>query len=163
MADNRVIGQDNQLPWRLPADLKHFKRITMGKPVIMGRKTFESIGRPLPGRRNIVVTTAAAFHAEGCSVAGSIDEALAQAADSEEIMIIGGGTLYESCLDQARRIYLTCIHQAFAGDTFFPELDPRQWQERERVDHAPDDVNPYAYSFMVLERRAAAEPRPPAS
>jgi dihydrofolate reductase len=151
MARNRVIGHDNGLPWRLPADLRHFKSVTMGKPIIMGRKTFESIGRPLPGRANIVVTRDPAYQAEGCVVAHSIEAALAAAGDAEEVMVIGGADFYRQLLPRADRIYLTLIDAEFAGDASFPELDPVQWQERSREDHAPDADNPYPYSFIVLE------------
>jgi len=152
-ARNDVIGSDNRLPWRLPADLKHFKQITMGKPVVMGRKTFESIGRPLPGRANIIITQNRAYNAPGCLVVNSIDQALAAAAGGDEIMIIGGATLYAACLPSATRIYLTRIHHDFSGDARFPAPDAEQWRETERRDCAADDKNPYAYSFIVLERR----------
>jgi dihydrofolate reductase len=152
-ARNDVIGERNRLPWRLPADLKHFKQITMGKPVVMGRKTFESIGRPLPGRANIVLTQSGDYTAPGCQVVHSVDQALAAAAGSDEVMVIGGGTLYAACLSRATRIYLTRIHHDFAGDARFPALDVRQWRETYRRDHAADDKNPYAYSFIVLERQ----------
>jgi dihydrofolate reductase len=151
MARNRVIGKDNGLPWRLPADLRHFKVITMGKPIIMGRKTFDSIGRPLPGRTNIVVTRDPAYQAEGCVVAHSIEAALAAAGEAEEVMIIGGADFYRQLLPRADRIYLTRIDAEIEGDTWFPELDAAQWRERSREDHVPDADNPYPYSFIVLE------------
>lgn len=151
MARNGVIGRDNQLPWRLPADLRHFKAITMDKPVVMGRKTFDSIGRPLPGRANIVVTRDPAYRAEGCRVVHSIEAALAAAGDAAEVMIIGGADFYRQLLPRADRIYLTFIDAEFEGDTWFPELDPARWQERSREDHAPDEQNPYPYSFILLE------------
>lgn len=151
MARNGVIGRDNQLPWRLPADLRHFKTVTMGKPIIMGRKTYDSIGRPLPGRTNIVVTRDPAYQAEGCLVVHSIEEALAAAGDAAEVMVIGGAEFYRQLLPRADRIYLTRIDAEFEGDTWFPELDPARWQERSREDHAPDADNPYPYSFVVLE------------
>ena len=149
MAENRVIGRDNGLPWHLPADLKHFKAITMGKPIIMGRKTWESIGRPLPGRINIVVTRTPNFMADGCVVVHSIEEALA---GHDEAMVIGGAEFYRQVLPQATTLYLTLVHDVFDGDTFFPELDEQAWREVERSDFAADEKNPHAYSFIRLER-----------
>lgn len=154
MSRNRVIGKGNALPWHLPADLKYFKRITLGKPIIMGRKTFESIGRPLPGRVNIIVTHELAYRADGCTVVHSIDEAISIAQAHEEVMVIGGAKLFEQVLPRAERIYLTEIDEEFAGDIFFPELDRRAWREIQRAAHAPDEQNPYAYSFVVLERKS---------
>ena len=152
MGRNRVIGINNTLPWRLPADLKHFKQITMGKPVLMGRKTYESIGKPLPGRTNIIISRDDDYRVPGCIVARSIDAALASAAGHEEIMVIGGAALYEQMLPRADRLYLTLIDEDFKGDAWFPEINPVQWQEQERVDHAPDAANPYHYSFLMLQR-----------
>lgn len=151
MAENRVIGRDNTLPWRLSADLKRFRAITMGKPVVMGRKTFESIGRPLDGRRNIVVTRSADFHPQGVTVVGSVDEALAQAGDLEA-MVIGGASIYEQTLPLADRMYLTEIHAAFDGDTRFPDYDPAQWRETERSDVAAGVDAEFGYAFVILER-----------
>jgi dihydrofolate reductase len=156
MADNRVIGQDNRLPWHLPADLRHFKQLTVGKPVMMGRKTHESIGRPLPERTNIVVTRDRSYTAPGCVVVHSIESALKAAADHEEVMVIGGMDFYWQLLPKADRIYLTLVHAEFEGDALFPELDERQWREVERVDCAPDEKNPWPYSFIRLERVASA-------
>ncbi|MDX1252093.1 MAG: type 3 dihydrofolate reductase [Gammaproteobacteria bacterium] len=155
MADNRVIGIDNTLPWRLPADLKHFKKITLGKPILMGRKTYESIGKPLPERTNIIVTADRDYQAPGCVVVHSIDEALAACGNSEETMVIGGASFYEQLLPRADRLYLTLIHENFAGDAWFPAYDPAQWQEIERTDHQPDEANPYRYSFVVMKRSPA--------
>lgn len=152
-ARNDVIGSDNHLPWHLPADLKHFKQVTIGKPVIMGRKTFESIGRALPGRANIVITQRPDYTAPGCRVVNTVDQALNAAGDSDEVMIIGGATLYAACLARATRIYLTRIHHEFPGDARFPALDARQWREVDRRDCPADEKNPYAHSFIVLERR----------
>jgi dihydrofolate reductase len=156
ISENRVIGRRGQLPWRLPADLRRFKAITMGKPILMGRRTFESIGRPLPARKNLLVTTRADYRAPGCTVCHSIEEALATAGQAPEVLVIGGASLYRSLLPRAERIYLTLIHARCTGDTFFPELDPGAWQETERSDHAPDAENALPYSFLVLEpaRRA---------
>ena len=152
MGRDRVIGINNTLPWRLQADLKHFKQITMGKPVLMGRKTYESIGKPLPGRTNIIISRDGDYRVPGCIVAHSIDAALASAAGHEEIMVIGGAALYEQMLPRADRLYLTLIDEDFKGDAWFPEINPAQWQEMERVNHAPDAANPYHYSFLMLQR-----------
>ena len=152
LSRNRVIGKDNQLPWRLPADLKHFKAVTLGKPVIMGRKTFESIGKPLPGRDNIVVTRDPQFRADGIAVAHSLDDALAQGRTAPEIMLIGGAQLYTQALPRAQRLYLTLIHTDIDGDAHFPKYDPAAWRETAREDHAADDSNPHSYSFVILER-----------
>lgn len=152
-ARNKVIGRDNAMPWHLPADLKYFKRITLGKPVIMGRKTFEAIGRPLPGRANIIVTHDAGYVAADCRVVHSIEEALRAVEGAGETMVIGGAKLFEQLLPRAGRIYLTEVHDDFAGDAWFPEMDPNQWRETGRIDCPPDEANPHAYSFVVLERR----------
>lgn len=153
MGEGRVIGIDNRLPWRLPADLKRFRQLTLGKPVLMGRKTFESIGKPLAGRHNIVVTQDRAFQAEGVAVAHSIDEAIAAAGDVPELMVIGGAALYSQLMPRADRLYLTEIHQRFEGDAFFPAYSPDEWREIERTGHAADEAHAYAYSFIVLDRR----------
>ena len=155
MGKDRVIGIDNRLPWRLPADMKHFRALTLGKPVLMGRKTFDSIGKPLPGRTNIVVSQDPDFQPEGVTVARSIAEALAAGREADEIMVIGGASFYAQLLPRAQRLYLTEIHQEFAGDAFFPAWDPRQWREIERDDHAADGDNIYPYSFITLARREA--------
>ena len=152
MANGRVIGIENRLPWRLPADMKHFRAVTMGKPVLMGRKTFDSIGKPLPGRINIVVTQDQNFGPEGVNVAYSIEEALAAANDAEEIMVIGGASFYAQLLPRAQRLYITEIHHDFAGDAFFPAWDPVAWREIQREDYDPDSSNPFPYSFVSLER-----------
>lgn len=152
MAENRVIGRDNALPWRLPNDLKHFRRVTMGHPIVMGRKNYESIGKPLPGRRNIVVTRSPTFSAPGCVVTHSIDAALAAAGDDPEVFVIGGAELYAQTLVQAQRLYLTEVHAAVPGDTCFPPLDRRAWREIAREHHPEDSTHEYAYSFVTLER-----------
>ena len=154
LSRNRVIGKDNQLPWRLPADLKHFKTVTLGKPVIMGRKTFDSIGKPLPGRSNIVVTRDADYARYGMLVAHSLDEAIALAGDVPEVMLIGGAQLYAEALPRAQRMYLTLIDAIFTGDAHFPEYDADEWHETAREDYTPDEVNSHCYSFVVLERGA---------
>ena len=147
-----VIGQDNRLPWRLPADLRHFRRLTLGKPVILGRRTFESIGKALAGRTNIVLSRAADFTAPGCLVARSAEEALRLAASSDEVMVIGGASIYREFLPRADRIFWTLVEDRFPGDTRFPPFDPEAWREVERVDHEADDLNPHRYSFRTLVR-----------
>jgi len=153
LARNRVIGRDNQLPWRLSADLQHFKGLTMGKPIVMGRKTYESIGRPLPGRTNIVVTRDSSFSAAGCRVVHSIDEALVAAGGADEVMIMGGENLYSQLLPRADRLYLTEVQAEVSGDAWFPEFDETQWQELERESHRADEKNEFDYDFVVLARR----------
>jgi dihydrofolate reductase len=151
VAENSVIGRDNELPWRIPEDLRYFKRVTMGKPVIMGRKTFASIGRPLPGRPNIVVTRDPGWSAEGVDAVRSVDDALALAgrlASGGEVMIIGGAQLFAATSGVADRLYLTEIHARYDGDVFFPQPDPAEWRETSREDHPGDP----AFSFVVLER-----------
>jgi len=152
MDDNRLIGSNNDLPWQMPADLAYFKRTTMGKPIVMGRKTFTSIGRPLPGRRNIVITRNSGFSAPGCEIANGIQAAMSLCSDVEEVMLIGGASLYQQTIDQATRLYVTRIHHSFDGDTWFPEIDPGLWKEESREDHNADHSNPYAYSFMKFSR-----------
>ena len=152
VADNGVIGRDGDLPWRLPADLKRFKKITMGKPMIMGRKTWESIGKALPGRVSIIVSRDPAFRAEGGVVATSIVEALVEANDSDEVMVIGGAALYASLLPRADVMYLTAVHAEPRGDVTFPEWNPEDWEETSREEHASDDNNPHAYTFRTLKR-----------
>ncbi|MFP5344679.1 MAG: type 3 dihydrofolate reductase [Gammaproteobacteria bacterium] len=153
MDENRVIGRNNALPWRLPADMRHFREVTMGKPLLMGRKTFESIGKPLPGRRNIILTRDTDYHAPGCEVAHTIEAALAAAADSEELMVLGGADLFAQLLPRAARLYLTEIHACFSGDAWFPAFDTGEWVETDRSNHAADEKNPYAYSFVTWDRR----------
>jgi dihydrofolate reductase len=152
MTADRVIGSDNRLPWHLPADLAHFKRLTVGKPILMGRRTWESIGRPLPERTNIVITRDADYTAPGCVVVHSLEAALRAAGHNPEIMVIGGAELYRQALPQAERIYLTEVHGSFEGDTFFPELGEDDWREVERCDYDPDEKNSHAYSFVTLQR-----------
>ncbi len=153
MTDDRVIGINNSLPWKLPSDMKWFRQHTLGKPILMGRKTFESFGaRPLPERVNIVVTRDQAYQAEGAVVAHSIDEALQAAGDVKEIMIIGGASFYQQMLPRARRLYLTRVHAKVKGDAWFPEFDQSQWRQVERIDHEADERNACAHSFIILER-----------
>jgi len=156
MARNRVIGRDNQLPWRLPADLAYFKRVTMGHPIIMGRRTYESIGRPLPGRLNIVVSRSPQFSAPGCTVVPSLAEAWRAAGDAEEVCVIGGTSIFAEALPAADRIHLTEVEAEVPGDTWFPEFDRGEWTEREVERHAPDERHAYPFRIVVLERRPAA-------
>ncbi len=157
MTPQRVIGKDGDMPWHLPAELRHFKETTMGRPIVMGRRTHESIGRALPGRQNIVVTRDPGYRSEGVCVVHGLDEAIAAAGDAEEIMIIGGETLYRQALGRAGRIYLTLVHARLEGDTWFPELDTEGWQEVHRSERAADEGNPYPMSFIVLDRKTAPD------
>jgi len=152
MDENRLIGSNNQLPWHLPADLAFFKSTTMGKPIIMGRKTFESIGKPLPGRRNIVVTRDPAFSANGCDIADGIDAALSYCSNDEEVMLIGGASLYQQTIALATRMYITRIHHHFDGDTWFPEFEDNDWKIESQQDCNADQSNPFAYSFVKFVR-----------
>ena len=152
-AANRVIGSNNRMPWHLPADLAHFKRVTMGRPVIMGRKTWESIGRALPGRLNIVITRTASFTASGATVVGSLDEAYRAAGNVDKGFIIGGGQVYAEAMSTADRIYLTEIATEVEGDTWFPAFDRSQWKETLMGEHAPDEKNAHPLRFLLLERR----------
>ena len=153
MDENRLIGSNNSLPWHLPADFAYFKRVTMDKPIIMGRKTYESIGRPLPGRRNIIISRDPDYHAEGCETANSLQAALELVADQDEAMLIGGANLYAQTLELADTLYITEIHATFKGDAWFPVIDPEIWSETTREDHAADEKNAYAYSFVTYTRR----------
>lgn len=154
MDRNRVIGQGNRLPWKLPADMKHFRQMTLGKPVLMGRKTFESIGKPLAKRTNIIVTHNRNYQADGCIVTHSIDEALVAAKDRAEVMIIGGASIYKLFLPCADRLYLTQVHESFVGDAYFPTFDWADWQEAKRIDRQSDEKNPYPHSFLFMHRRS---------
>lgn len=153
-AENRVIGRDNQLIWHLPADLKHFKQLTQGHPVVMGRRTYESIGRPLPNRTNIVVTRQTDWQATGCETVHSVPAALERAAQlDEEVFVIGGAEIYQQALPAADTIYLTEVHHEFEGDVLFPELDHAVWREVSRQRHEADDKHAYPFSFVTLKRR----------
>ena len=149
---NNVIGAKGNLPWRLSSDLKRFKALTMGKPIVMGRRTYESIGRPLPGRQNIVVTRNPDFVADGCDVVSSVDAAIQAASDAEEIMIIGGSHIYEAFLPRAHRIYLTRVQAEVEGDAFLPEFNSNDWQETDIEKHNADESNDYDVIFSILER-----------
>jgi len=152
MDRNRLIGRENALPWALPADMAWFKQHTMGKPILMGRKTYASIGRALPGRTNLVLTRQTDLHIDGCVVVHSLADARAAAADADEIMVIGGAEIYTLLMDQAERLYITEIAAAFEGDAWFPPFDRNDWQEVSRHNHEPDEKNIYPYSFSILER-----------
>lgn len=163
VAENGAIGKDNQLLWRLPDDLKYFKSITMGKPIVMGRKTFESIGKPLPGRENIVISRQSALDIPGCTVVNSIEAAVAHVGaqhaahlqhEPAEIMIIGGADIYRQALPITQQIYLTRVHATFDGDVFFPELAADQWRETHREEHAADERHAYPFTFITLERNS---------
>ncbi len=152
MDTRRVIGKANQLPWHLPADLQHFKKITLGKPIIMGRKTYESIGRPLPGRRNVVISRQENFRVPGCDVFSSLVDALDALTHEPEVMVIGGANIFEQALPLADRLFLTIIHEDFEGDTFFPEWSEAEWKEVASETHEPDEKNVYSYTFLELRR-----------
>lgn len=148
-----VIGRAGGLPWHLPADLRRFRRLTLGKPVILGRRTHESIGRALPGRRNVVVSRQAGYHADGCEVVSSLEAALALVQGAPEVMILGGATLYEQALPRADRLQLTRVQGRFEGDVRFPAWDPAEWRETGRTEHPVDAENSHACTFIELERR----------
>jgi dihydrofolate reductase len=151
MAENRAIGKDNDLPWHLPADLKHFKALTMGKPMIMGRKTFDSIGRPLPGRRTIVVTRNMQWYTEGVDAADSLEGAIQMAEMAEEIMIVGGAQIYAQAMVHADRLYVTEVALKIDGDAYFPQIDASEWSETARQSFPAEDGKP-AYAFVTYER-----------
>ena len=151
-ANNRVIGKNNDMPWHLPADLAYFKKTTLGKPIIMGRKTFQSIGRPLPGRKNIVISRDEAYQVEGVEVVNSVDAALALVGDSAEVMVIGGGAIYQHCLAAAQRLYITHINADIAGDTYFPEYDLTVWKKVASEIRPSDEKNQYPLDFSVYEK-----------
>ena len=161
VAANGVIGRENALPWHLPEDLRHFRRTTLGKPVVMGGKTFESIGRPLPGRPNIVVTGTPGWQAEGVTVTDSVPAALdlarelARAAGVDELVVIGGAMIYAAALPLAQRLYVTEVHADVEGDTWFPPVDRADWQEMQREELPASEDNQYAYAFVCFERRSA--------
>ena len=152
MDRNRLIGDGDRLPWRLPADLRRFKVLTMGKPIIMGRRTHETIGKVLPGRRNIVLSRNPDYRAPGCDVVASFEEALGVCEDADELMIVGGAQLYAEALPWAHRLHLTLLHASFSGDAWFPDYDHREWREISREDHEADADSPCAFSFVDLER-----------
>ena len=152
VSNNMAIGVDNDLPWHMPADLGHFKQSTMGCPVIMGRKTYDSIGRPLPGRKNVVLTRSENLSLDGCIIVNNLEEALLQVKDASEVFIIGGQQLYQQALPIAKRLYLTHINAQFEGDTFFPDYSHIEWKQVSLDGHAADEKNNWSYQFEVLER-----------
>lgn len=156
VAENGVIGKGGGLPWRLPADLRHFKELTMGKPIIMGHRTWESLGRPLAGRTNVVLSRRGPIAHPAVQTFPSMDDALRAVQSSEEVMIIGGASLYAEALPRADRLYLTEIHARLEGDTHFPPWDRAQWRETLRVDHPQDAEHPFSFSFTVWTRRHAS-------
>lgn len=156
MDRNRVIGLNNHLPWRLPNDLKRFKELTLGKPVIMGRKTHESIGKPLPGRRNMVLSRHSDYQAPGCETAASFEQALEKIGEAEEIMVIGGAAVYEAALPQSNRLYITLIDEEYVGDTWFPWYDKQKWAEVFREEHPIDETHDVPFVFLQLDRKAVS-------
>ena len=155
VSENGVIGRDRGMPWHLPDDLKHFKSLTLGKPVLMGRRTYESIGRPLPGRTNLVLTRATDWSVPGVTVVADLDAAIRAAGSAPEMVVAGGAQVYALALPRVTRIHLTRIHAIIDGDTRLPELDLRSWRELSRQLHPVDARHPYAMSFVTLERRPA--------
>ena len=151
-AENGVIGSDNRLPWHLPDDLQRFKALSLGKPIVMGRRTFDSIGRPLPGRTNIVISRQRGLAIEGTQVVHSLDEALSAAGAVPELVVIGGAEIFRQVLPRTNTIHLTRVQARVAGDIFFPELDSAQWQESAVEHHAADERHQYAFSFVTLQR-----------
>lgn len=154
MAENRVIGINNQLPWHLPADLHHFKQLTTGHAILMGRKTHESIGRPLPNRLNLIMSRDRSYMADGCVTVSSLDEALAEAAKQHhtQLFVIGGAEIYQLLMPQISQLYLTIVHQTVNGDAVFPAIDQQQWEELDRVRHEADEKNTFAYSFVTMKK-----------
>ncbi|MBM3416280.1 MAG: type 3 dihydrofolate reductase [Bacteroidetes bacterium] len=153
-ATNHTIGKDGKMPWHLPNDMKHFRNITWGMPVVMGRKTFESLGKALPGRKNIVISRQPGWKADGTVAVQSIEDALfvAKETDAKEVMVIGGGEIYRALFDRAKRIYLTRVEAEPDGDTFFPSLNPGQWYLTSQKNHEADEKNAFNYSFQIWER-----------
>ena len=160
MDQNRLIGHGDELPWKLPADLRHFRRHTTGKPILMGRKTYESIGRPLPKRRNLILTRRVGWQAEGTEVFHSLEDACDAVRSENELMVIGGAHVYGAMLPKSDRMLLTIIHARFSGDVFFPQFEPADWLIADREDHQPDETNQYAYSFLELRRTGTGLPLP---
>ncbi len=152
MDEDGVIGRDNALPWRLPDDLKRFKALTFGKPILMGRRTYESIGKPLPGRLNLVLTRSPDWRAQGVEAVHSIEAAVGRARTAPELAVIGGEEVFRLALPLARRLYLTEVHASVGGDTKFPPFDRSEWRETERSEHPADERHAYAMTFSTLER-----------
>jgi dihydrofolate reductase len=155
VANNNVIGMNNQLIWHLPADLKHFKEITMGKTLIMGRKTFESIGKPLPGRKTIIVTRNSDYYAEGCEIASNLKDALCKVKEESEVFVAGGGEIYRQVINLhfTRKMHITRVYANFEGDSYFPEISTEKWELVEREDKPIDEKNPYPFAFLTYKRR----------
>lgn len=153
MSQNHVIGKNSDLPWHISEDLKWFKKNTLGKPVIMGRKTFATLDKPLPGRHNIVITSDQGYHVDGATVTHSLEEALDAAGEADEVMICGGASIYKQALPLVDKMYITLIYHDFEGDTFFPEYDDSQWEEIERLDRYQEH-DEYDYSFLIFERKS---------
>ena len=153
MDRNRVIGRGGALPWHISSDLKNFKKITMGKPILMGRKTHDSIGKPLPGRENIILTNNKKYSAEGCTVKNTLDEVYSYCEEQLELVVMGGAILYSQTLDKADKLYITEVNASVNGDTFFPEYKSNQWREISRESFNADENNEFDYSFTVLERK----------
>ncbi|MDP0588366.1 MAG: dihydrofolate reductase [Candidatus Endonucleobacter bathymodioli] len=159
VAENNTIGMKNKMPWHLPGDLKYFKTVTMGKPIIMGRKTFESLGKPLPGRVNIVISRDESYYHEDIRVVHSLSDALSLAVEIattdgvDELIVIGGAEIFRQALPQAERLYLTRVHHSFEGDAFFPDFDDSQWQESSREDKCTDETSHLTYSYLVMDRK----------
>ncbi len=156
-AENNAIGKDNKLLWHLPADLKRFKSLTMGHPIIMGRKTFESIGRPLPGRTNIIITRNKDLRTEGVLLAGTMQEALAVSGNAPEIFITGGAEIYSQALPLADKIYLTRVHGTFEGDTFFPAISEKEWHKTEEKSYPADEKNAFPYTYITYIKPARSK------
>jgi dihydrofolate reductase len=158
MGENRVIGGNGHIPWRLPADFKHFKELTMGHPIVMGRKTFESIGKPLPGRTNIIITRDASYQREGIVSVASPGAAVAASGDAtggDEIFVIGGAEIYKLFLPQADKLYITKVDGDFKGDAFFPEWEKEEWQSVSSEEHKKDEKNLFDFAYLVYERKSA--------
>ncbi|MGE7603785.1 dihydrofolate reductase [Peribacillus sp. NPDC097675] len=154
MDENRLIGKNNALPWHLPADLQYFKRVTMGHPIVMGRKTFESIGRILPGRENVIVTRNHDFKVEGCTILHDVSEIKGFAdAHEQEVFVIGGAEIFKAILPVTDRLYITQIHEEFEGDTYFPRINEAEWENAGTIPGVIDDNNPYAHDFIVLRKK----------
>jgi dihydrofolate reductase len=158
VANNNVIGNENKLMWRMPEDLKHFRKTTMGHSIIMGRKTWESIRKPLKGRQNIVLTRKEFYLADGCEVVHSIDEAIKKIKHEKEVFVIGGSDIYEQCIDlfYTRRLYITRIFASFDGDAFFPDIDTEKWELEDMEEHEADEKNKYPYAFMKYKKKKSA-------
>jgi dihydrofolate reductase len=152
---NRLIGKNNLLPWHLPADLKHFRTLTMGHHMIMGRRTYESIGKPLPGRVSVVITRQKGLEIPGCIVVNDFDEAIESCGAQEEVFVIGGAEIFNCTMPLATRLYITRIDHAFEGDTWFPEINPSDWKEVSIESHTSDEKNPWPYSFITYLRKRA--------